>query len=67
MQEGKKKTNLDISAPAIKIQVQILNLTKVAKLVLNCLFICLLVNIRHHDNPALNGAHRRRLGRSLHE
>ena len=42
------------------------NLAKLAKLVVDDLLVGLLVHIRHHDDPALDGAHGRGLGVCLH-
>ena len=59
-------TNLDVAAAAVEVQVQVLNLAVVAELVVDGLLVGLLVHVGHHDDPALDGAHRRRLGVRLH-
>lgn len=47
-------THLDITRPPIKVQVQILDLSKVCKLVLQILFGRLLVNVGHKYDPSLD-------------
>jgi hypothetical protein len=57
---------LDVAAPAVQVEVQVLDLAVLAKGVVDGLLVGLLVHIGHDDDPALDGAHGRRLGLRLH-
>ena len=50
-------TNLDVTGPAIKVHVEVLDLAKLAEHVLDVLLARLLVHVRSDDDPALNAAH----------
>lgn len=63
-EEGRKcsPSYLDVTAPPVEVEVQVLDLAVLAKGVVNCLLVDLLVQVRHDDDPALYGAHGGRLG-----
>ena len=46
---------LDIACPAVKVEVQIFDLTKFRKFVLNVLLGSLLVDVGDKDNPSFYG------------
>lgn len=48
---------LDVTAPPVEVEVQVLNLAVLAKGVVDCLLVDLLVQVCHDDDPALYGAH----------
>jgi hypothetical protein len=60
------KAHLDVAAASVEVQMQVLDLAKVGKLVVQGLLVGLLMHVRHHDDPALDGAHRRRAAMRLH-
>lgn len=64
--EAQPQTNLDVTASPVQVEMQILDLAKLAKLVLDGFLIGLLVYVGHHDDPAFDGAHGSRLGVGLH-
>lgn len=57
---------LDVTAPAVEVEVQVLDLAVLAKLVVDSLLVGLLVHIGHNDDPALDGAHGGRFAVGLH-
>jgi len=54
--------HLDVTCPTIQIQMQVLDLSKVRKLVVDILLACLLVYICGDDDPAFDGADGGRVG-----
>lgn len=53
---------LDVTAPAVQVEVQVLYLAVLAESIVDCLLIDLLVQVCHDDDPALYGAHGSGLG-----
>lgn len=53
---------LDVTAATVQVEVQVLDLTVLAKGVVDCLLINLLVQVCHDNDPALYGAHSGGLG-----
>jgi len=54
-ESGYYTTYLHITGAAVKVQMQILDLSKLSKLVLNILFCRLLVYVCDQDNPSFYG------------
>jgi hypothetical protein len=59
-------TYLDITRPAIQVQMQILDLSKIGKLVVQVLLASFFVYVRDDDNPALDRPDRCRIGMGGH-
>lgn len=57
---------LDVAAPAVEVEVQVLDLAVLAKLVVYGLLVGLLVYVGDDDDPALDGAHGSRFAVGLH-
>lgn len=57
---------LDVTAPAVEVEVQVLDLAVFAKFVVYGLLVGLLVHVGHDNNPALDGTHGGRFAVGLH-
>lgn len=57
---------LDVTAPAVQVEVQVLYLAVLAECVVDCLLVDLLVQVCDDDDPALYGAHGSGLGVGHH-
>ena len=56
--------HLDVTSPSIQVHVQVLDLSKLPKQLLQVLLASFLVDVGNQDDPALNGAYRDSPGRS---
>ena len=60
------KAHLNVTCSPVQVEVQVLDLAILGKLVVDGLLVRLFVHVGHHDDPALDGPHRRRFSVRLH-